>query len=105
MRRDDRVQVVLDLPDEERVEERRERPRVGDRGAAAEDDGVLPIPLGGVQRHAGQVQHLEHVGVAELVRQREAPEVALARPARTSRASTAARRAARMRSAMSGHGQ
>ena len=75
---DDRLQVVLDLPDEERVEERRQRPRVGDRGAAAEDDGVFPIPLGGVQRHAGEVEHLEDVGVAELVRQGEAPEVALA---------------------------
>ena len=76
-RGDDRVQVILDLADEERVEERRERPRVGDRGPAAEDDGVFPIPLGGVQRHAGQVQHLEDVGVAELVRQGEAPQVAV----------------------------
>ena len=30
----------------------------------------------GAKRHAGQVQHLEHVGVGELVRQREAPQVA-----------------------------
>ena len=76
-RGDDRLQVVLDLSDEERVEERGERPRVGDRGPAAEDDGVFPIPLGGVQRHAGQVEHLEDVGVAELVRQGEAPQVAV----------------------------
>ena len=74
----DRVQVVLRLADEEGVEERRQRPRVGDRRSAAEDDGVLPIPLGGAQRHSREVEHLEDVRVAELVRQREAPEVALA---------------------------
>ena len=72
------ARLVLRLADEEGVEERCQRPRVGDGGAAAEDDGVFPIPLGGVQRHAGQVEHLEHVRVAELVREREAPEVALA---------------------------
>ena len=33
-------------------------------GPAAEDDGVALAALGGVQRHAGQVEHLEHVGVA-----------------------------------------
>ena len=39
--------------------------------------GSSPSALGGVQRHAGEVEHLEHVGVAELVREREAPEVAV----------------------------
>ena len=76
--RDDGAELVLRLADEEGVEERRQRPGVGDGGAAAEDDGVFPIPLGGVQRHAGQVEHLEDVRVAELVRQGEPPQVALA---------------------------
>ena len=77
-RRDDGAQLLLHLADEEGVEERRQRPRVGDRRAATEHDGVFPVPLGGVQRHAGEVKHLEYVRVAELVRQGEPPEIARA---------------------------
>ena len=76
-RRDDLVQAVLHLADEEGVQERRERPGIGDRGAPAQHDRVVLPALRRVERHAGEVEHLQHVGVGELVREREAPEVAL----------------------------
>ncbi len=73
---DDGAELILSLADEERVEERRQRPGIGDRRATAEDYGVVLAPLAGVQRHPGEVEHLEDVRVAQLVRQSEPPEVA-----------------------------
>ena len=87
-----RGEAALGLAHEEGVEERRERQRVGRARAAAEHDRVALAALARVQRHSGQVEHLEDVGVGQLVLQREAPERRVAHGLRRSRGSTAARR-------------
>src|SRR5579862_9592621 len=38
---------------------------------------ILHVAVGGTYRHAGEVQHVQHVAVAELVRQREGEEVVI----------------------------
>ncbi len=70
----ERGQAALGLAHEEGVEEGCERQRVGRPRPAAEHDRVVLAALPGVQRHAGQVEHLEDVGVGQLVLQGEAPE-------------------------------
>ncbi len=71
-------QLLLRLADEEGVEERRQRLRVG-RGRAAGDDQRIAVgPVGGAQRHAAQVEQGQDVGEGELELQREADDVEVA---------------------------
>jgi len=95
---------VLDLTDEEGVEERFQRKRIGDRRSASEDDRIIAAALLGTQRHTGQIEHLEHIREAQLVRQGERPEIAAGHRAIDSSAQSGTPEA-RIRSAISGHGQ
>ena len=69
---------VLGLAKHEGVDERRER--LGDKraGAAGEHDRVVLAARLGANRDAGEVEHLEDVGVGQLVGEREAERVEFA---------------------------
>jgi len=72
---DDRL---LPFSDEDGVEEVGEGLRVDGAGAAADDEWVAVGPVRRPERHAGQVEHCQHVGVGELVGQCDADGVELA---------------------------
>src|SRR5262249_17480877 len=71
-------QALLAVADDENVNERGEQFRVLSTGAAAYYKGVADAAILGVQRDAAQVEHIEDVGVTNLVLQAEADHIELA---------------------------
>ena len=99
----DREHDLLAVAEHGRVEEVRDRLGVERRVPAGEHDRVVVGAVRGVQRDAGQVEGVEHVGVAELGREAEAEEVEVAdRPVRVDGELRDAR-APRITASMSGH--
>ena len=66
---------VLAVADQKRVDEQMKGLRVKRAGAARQHDGVILPALGREHRHAAQVHHLQHVGIAHLVLEGKADDV------------------------------
>ena len=71
----DREHDLLAVAEHGGVEEVGDRLGVERRVAAGQHDRVVVGAVGGVQRDAGQVERVEHVGVAELGGEAEAEDV------------------------------
>ena len=74
----DREHRLLAVADDRGVDEGGDRLGVEGGVAPRDDDGVLEAPIGGMQRDAGEVEGVQHVGVAELGREGQPEEVEVA---------------------------
>ncbi len=70
-----RRQPLLGLADEERVDERRQRLGVGRGRPAGDHQRRVVAAVGGAQRQPREIQQVQHVGVGQLVLQRETDHV------------------------------
>ena len=57
------------------VKKVRHRLGVAHAGASRDNQRPTPVPVAGAQRNTGKIQHRQHVGIAQLILQREADNV------------------------------
>ena len=77
----DLLEKLLAFAHGDQVEEVGHGLGVGDGGAAAQDQRIVVGAIGALDGNAGQIQHLQHVGVAALVAHGEPEDVEVAQRA------------------------